>query len=365
MARRFVFASLALAGLSSAVYADDPMAGPPPPPPPPPLAPAVPAAPAPAAPAAPVPTPAPQRASDEDAAKALATFREAWKAKGLKGDERLSQRDWALDEVSKVQHPLVAAELGSVARSGDGDLRLMAVIYLARQKAIPGIAGEQVLQALQRAPKDVALVLSALQSLGKLKYLGAGAELRDLLKSEDWAVRKGAITTVGRVGDMRMLEDLLKILGVDVKNAAPPPPADDKKGGKEVVEEGYSWEGAEAVVDHGDSDNSKENAEAKAQAEAQMAKNKAEAGAGKSSGGGGDGPAGAGGTSGTGGRGGSGRNPSELKPYALKALKMLTGETFTSSRDIYLWVSKNGATVATKKKECDANEAVQKAEPKK
>lgn len=357
MARSLVLALLASATFAPLARADDPMA-----PPAPPAAPAPAPAPAPAVAPAPAAKPAPTRASDEDAQKALVVFREAWKAKGLKGDEKLSQRDWALDELSKVQHPLVAAELGSVAKAGEGDLRLMAVIYLARQKAVPGVAGEQVLQALQRAPKDVALVLSALQSLGKLKYLGAGDILRDLLKNEDWAVRKGAINTVGQVGDMRLLEDLLKILGVDVKNA-PPAPGDDKKGGKEVVEEGYSWEGAEAVVDHGDADNTKENAEAKAQAEAQAAKNKAEAGAGKS-GGGGDGPAGAG-TGTGGGRGGSSRNPSELKPYALRALKALTGETFMNGREIYAWVVKNAATVATKKQECAAGEAVQKAEPKK
>jgi hypothetical protein len=319
----------------------------------------------PAAPAAPAPAPAqaPALATDAEAAAALATFKESWKAKGLKGDERVSQRDWALDELSKIQHPLIVAELGSVAKTGDDDLKLIAVIYLARQKALPGKAGEQVLAALQKNGKDVAFVLSGLQTLGKLRYLGADESLRDFLKNDDWAIRKYAITAVGQVGDMRLVDELLKILGVDLKAAPPSAAQDEKKGGKEVVEEGYSWEGAEATVDHGDADNTKENAEAKAQAEAEIARNKAaaEGGAGKGGGGGSIG----GGDGGGGGRGGSARSPTELRPYVLNALKHLTGETFMNSREVRLWFEAHAATVVQKKKECDVGEATQRAEAKK
>jgi hypothetical protein len=325
-----------------------------------------PAAPAPAAPA-PAASPTPTVASDEQAAAALATFKEAWKAKGLKGDEKVSQRDWALDELSNLQHPLIAAELGDVARGGDGDLRLIAVIYLAKQKALPGVAGEQVLQALAKNEKDVAFVLSGLQTLGKLRYLGGDESLKDLLKHQDWAIRKYAITAVGQVGDMRLVEELLKILGVDLKNAPPPAPAagQEDKGGKEVVEEGYSWDGASAVVDHGHADNTQENAEAKAKAEAEIARNKAEAQGSKGGGGGMGGGAGGGDMGGKGGRGGSGRSPNELKPYVLGALKNLTGETFMNSREVRAWFDKNTAVVTQKKKECEVTEAKQRSDAKK
>jgi uncharacterized membrane protein YgcG len=327
---------------------------------------APPAAPAPAP--APAAKPAPTIASDEEAAAAIAAYKEAWKAKGLKGDDKLSQRDWALDELSKVQHPLVAAELGDVARAGEGDLKLIAVIYLARQKALPGVAGEQVLQSMQKNAKDVAFLLSALQTLGKLRYLGGDDNLKDLLKSQDWAVRKYAITAVGQVGDMRLVDELLKFLGVDLKNAPPPAPTGgkgDESGGKEVVEEGYSWDGAEATVDHGDADNTKENAEAKAKAEAEIARNKAEASGSKGAGGGMGGGGGGGDMGGKGGRGGSGRSPNELKPYVLSALKSLTGETFMNSREVRAWFDKNAAVVTQKKKDCDVTEATQRAEAKK
>jgi len=333
----------ALLALALPAYAGDP-------------APAAPAA-VPAAPAA----PAAKIADDAAAIQAVATFKEAWKAKGLKGEERMAQRDWALSELVKVQHPLVVAELGEVARSGDGTLRTLAVIYLGDQKALPALAGEQVLVAFKKNGDDTVLLLSALQSLASLKYLGGAQLLKDLLRSEDFVIKKAAIAAVGQLGDARLIDELLKILGVDPK-AVPPTSGgeDEKKGGKEVVEEGYSWEGAEATVDHGDADNTKENAEAKAKAEAQIAKNKAAAqGGGGGGAGGGDG----GGTGG--GRGGAARSKDELKPYVLKALRSLTGETFMNSRELRTWLGAHGDVLEEAKSKCAAAELAQRAAAKK
>jgi hypothetical protein len=311
------------------------------------------------APQAPAPAPAPMVDDDAKAIAAVAAFKEAWKAKGLKGEEKLAQRDWALSELVKVHHPLVVAELGDIARSGDESLRTLAVIYLGDQKALPALAGEQVLTALKKNGGDTVLVLSALQSLASLKYLGGDELMKDLLRSEDYVVKKAAIAAVGQVGDMRLIDELLKILGVDPK-APPPAPGskEEKSGGKEVVEEGYSWEGAEATVDHGHADNTQENAEAKAKAEAQIAANKAAAQAGAGGGGGGAGGAGGGGA--TGGRGGAARSKDELKPYVLKSLKSLTGETFMNSTELRKWLGANGPKVDEGKAACNAKEAEQK-----
>lgn len=307
---------------------------------------------APAAPAA-----APKLASDEEAAAAIAVFKEAWKAKGLKGDERLMQRDFALSQLAKVQHPLVVAELGEVAKSGDTDLKIFALVYLGEQKASPALAGQHAAAAVQKHAKDTVIVLTGLQTLGELKYLGAGKVLEDLIKSDDFTVKKYAIATAGKIGDMRLLDELLKILGVDPK-APPTTPKEEKSGGKEVVEEGYSWEGAEATVDHGHADNTQENAEAKAKAEAQIAANKAAAQGG---GGGGGGGGGVGGGGSTGGRGGSSRSKEELKPYVLKALKSLTGETFMNSKELRAWLGGNLGKIEAAKQACAEAEAEQKA----
>jgi hypothetical protein len=255
------------------------------------------------------------------------------------------------------------AELGDVAKSGDDDLKIFAIIYLAEQKASPALAGAHVVTAMQKNAKDTVIVLTGLQSVGTLKYLGAGNLIKELIRSDDFAVKKYAIGTAGKLGDMRLIDELLKILGVDPK-APPASPQEEKSGGKEVVEEGYSWEGAEATVDHGHADNTQENAEAKAKAEAQMAANKAAAKAAAGGGGGGGGGGGVGEGGGGGGRGGSSRSKDEVKPHVLKALKSLTGETFMSSKEIRKWLGENGEKVSQGKREADAAEAAQKAAAK-
>lgn len=304
--------------------------------------------PAPAAAPAPAPAPAGPRASDEDAAAAVAKFREDWKATGLKGDDKLMQRDFALTQLARVPHPLVVVELGDVARTGDEDLRPIAVAYLGLQKGTPALAGEQVLAAMKKHAKDDVLVLSGVQALGQLRYLGADDTLKALIKTEDYALKKAVIVAVGQVGDMRLMDELLKLLGVDPNEKAPDPGAKDEKksGGKEVVQEGYSWEGAEASVDTGTAGDGDQKA-AEAKVKDQLAKNKAAAGKG---GGGGGGVGGGGDGGGGGGRGGSARSKEELKPYILRSLKALTGETFMNSKELRLWLGKSTALISEKKK---------------
>ncbi len=320
----------------------------------PPAAPALPAPPAPAA---------AKFASDADAEAAVAKFREDWKAPGLKGDDKLMQRDFALAQLARVAHPLVVLELGDAARTADDDLRPIAVAYLGLQKGSPALSGEQILAAMKKHAKDGVLVISGVQALGQLRYLGADDLRKALLKTEDYALKKAVIIAVGQLGDMRLMDELLKLLGVDPNEKAPDGGKDDpKSGGKEVVDEGYSYEGAEAAVDTGTAGDGDQKA-AEAKAKEQIAKNKAAAGKG---GGGGSGAgAGVGGAGGSGGRGGSARSKEELKPYILKALKSLTGETFMTSKELRLWLQGNGPKVAEGKKAADALEAQQKADLKK
>lgn len=316
---------------------------------------------APALPAPPAP-PAAKFASDADAEAAVAKFREDWKAPGLKGDDKLMQRDFALAQLSRVAHPLVVLELGEAARTADDDLRPIAVAYLGLQKGSPALSGEQILAAMKKHAKDDVLVISGVQALGQLRYLGADDQLKALLKTEDYALKKAVIIAVGQLGDMRLMDELLKLLGVDPNEKAPDGGKDDpKSGGKEVVDEGYSYEGAEATVDTGTAGDGDQKA-AEAKVKDQIARNKAAAGGGKGGGGGGGAGSGVGGT---GGRGGSARSKEELKPYILKALKALTGETFMSSKELRVWLSKSGPQIAAKKKTSAELEAEQKAALKK
>ena len=301
---------------------------------------------------------APEMATDEEVAEALKEFKEAWKAKGLKGDDKVMQRDYAMRLINELHHPEVVKALGKASKSSDEDVRLIAIIYLGDQTLLPAQAAHHILAAMKKGKKDIVLQMTALQSLGKLKYVGASHQLRTALKHKHFVVRKAAITTIGDIGDARLLADVLKVLGVKL---------DDGKGGsedkkeskKETVSEGYSWEGAEAVVDRGEADNSKENADAKKIAEAQIAKNKAAAAAGAGGGAGGGG--GVGGIGGSGGRGGTARSTEEMIPAILRTLKKITGEEFKKPAQIRIWVRGNRDWLDSEKKRLDKLEKAQKA----
>ena len=308
---------------------------------------------------------APTIATDEEAAAALEKFKEEWKAKGLKGDDRISQRDFAMGNLAKVQHKDVVEALARVTSDPDATLRTLAVIYLGEQKACPGSSGAKVAGALKKNADDTVLVMSALQSVGTLKYLGAGDAVKGYLKDQDFALKKSAIAAVGATGDMRLIDDLLLVAGIVVNTdhdgkGAPTEP--EKKDGKETTD-GYSWEGADASVDTGSSGDSDQKA-AEAAAKAKMAANKAAADAAhKTSGGtGSSGGGSAGGEGATGGRGAAGRTTQELIPFVRDALKKLTGEQFHGAGEIKAWISEHRDEIAAKKKALDDEEHRQAAD---
>ena len=263
-------------------------------------------------------------ASDEEAAEALELFDKEYKARGLKGDDKLSQRDWAMSELVRVQHPDVVKALGKVSKSSDKTLRILAVIYLGEQTELPGLAGPWILKALKRGAKDPILVLSALQSLGNLRYLGATDELGSYLGHRDFAIKKASIQAIGQIGEMRLWKEVLKLAGVEVKTGDDVTSSKEDGGSKEeVVEEGYSYDGVEVTYDTGTAGDHDQKMAEKI-GKAKLAANKAAAMAGRSGGGAG----GMGG--GTATRGGAARNPKELLPAVLQTLYLLTGERFNT-----------------------------------
>jgi hypothetical protein len=297
----------------------------------------------------PGPPTAPPVCSDEVAEQALEVFKDDYAAKGLKGDDRLSQRDFAMSRLVKAQHYKVVDALAKVARGSDSTLRIIAVIYLGEMNALPAYAGEKIVEVMRRNSKDEILVMSALQSLSRLRDLSAGEDISAYLKDEDFALKKAAIDALGRMGDVRMMPPLLKLLGIEVKLGTPSGGDDGQSGGKEeVVEEGYSWDGVDVTYDTGAPDDSDQKMAEKIGKE-QLAKNQAEAAAAaaaKNGGsGGGNAPAGT-----MSGRGGTSRNPSELIPYVLRALRHMTGEDFAGPRDIVKWLMENRHEIREHKK---------------
>ncbi len=312
----------------------------------------------------------PKIASDEEVALALERFKEQFKAKGLKGEEKTSQRDFAMNQVAQVQHREVVEALARVTHDPEEILRTLAVIYLGEQTACPGAAGSKVAAAMKKDANDPVIVMSALQSLASLKYLGARDALKVLLKDEDFALKKTAILTVGSIGDMRLIEDLLRMVGVVVTtdNDGSPAPAEPEKkngSGKETETEGYSWEGVDMFVasaDGGDDQKTgqavadKKIAENKAAAKAAAAaRDTARNSSGKSGSGAGSEPA-------AGPRGAATRTTEELIPYIKVALKKLTGVEFKGTAEVKTWISEHREEILAKKKALDAEERRQAAE---
>lgn len=309
------------------------------------------------------PKPAPKAAvlaTDEAVSGALAKFKEDWKAKGLKGEDRVSQREFAMRELARHQHPKVVEELASISRDPDPTLRMIAVIYLGDMTLLPGAAGPKVVAAMKAGKSDGVMVLTCLQSIGTLKYLGARDALRDALRDQSFAVKKAAIDSVGRTGDFRLMRELLEVVGVDL--GAEPSAAGDASDGKAVVEEGYSWEGAEASVDTGTAGDGDQKA-AEAKVKAQLAANRAAAEGGREGGAGGGG-AGGGGDAGPGRGGGSARSTEELRYHVVAALKRMTGQAFTGPKDFRKWHREHRDEIEAKAKALDAEERAQKVAAK-
>ena len=295
--------------------------------------------------------PAPVVASDEEATAAVEKFKTDFKAKGLQGEDKTSQRDFAMAQMSKVQHRLVVEQLAGVTRNPDATLKTLAVIYLGDQRAVPGAAGAAVAAAMEKAGDDFVLSISGAQSLGSLQYLGARETIRSLLKHTNYALKKSGIAAIGEIRDMRMLGDVIAVIGLTYS-------ADGKEGGgPEVVGEGTSWEGASASVDTGSSGDGDQKA-AEAAAKAKIAANKAAAtGAGGAS----SGDEGGGGLGG----GGAKRTPRELIPVVLDTLRKLTGEAFPNPAAVKTWIKEHAASIAEQCKALDAAEKDQAAKAKK
>lgn len=241
--------------------------------------------------------PAPVLASDADAAEALATFKKAFRARGLKGDEKLAEQAVALRAVAKVQHPKVVDALAKVARNRDADLRTAAVLRLGDQRALPGSAGQAVVDALGRHRDDPTFVMACLASISRLRYLGAPKRLAALMKDHEYAVVKAALTTIGKLKDARFIDEIVKLL-------------------KQLkLEKGAKWDGVEVHYDSGASGNSdQETAERMGHAAESKNKRKGKHAA---------------------------RSMRDLGPVVLEVLHDLTGERFSGGIEARKWLDAN------------------------
>lgn len=250
--------------------------------------------------------PRPPLASDEEAAEALALFKEAFKAKGLKGDEKIAQQDYALRELAVVQHADVVDALARQTKNRSLDLRTGAVLQLGKQRALPAYAGKAIVAAIKRNAKDDTFVMAGLEAIGELGYLGAFDLLKDLMKHHEYAVMKNALVTIGDLKDVRFIEEIFKLM-------------------KELkLEKGAKWDGVNVTYDTG-APGTHDQEMAEAIGRAQEAKNKKK---GKR----------------------SARSQRDLGPIVLMAMKELTGQEFTGSIQARKWLDANKKEIAEKLK---------------
>ena len=244
-------------------------------------------------------------ATDAQAEAALEVFKDAFKARGMKGEEKVVQKVFAMRTLAKTQHRNVIDALAKATKDRSIDVRTGAVTYLGQQKLLAGYAGHRVLEAMRKWKKDTTFTMAALSSVSQLGCLLADKDIRELMKHKDYAVRKQALLTIGQLQDMRMLDDLLGLLK-DLK-----------------IDKGVSWDGAEASVDTGTAGDGDQRAAERA-AKAKAAKNK------------------------KGGRR-AGRRQRDIGPIVLEALKLLTGEEFDGSISAKEWVTANQKSIDDQK----------------
>jgi hypothetical protein len=260
--------------------------------------------------------PIPPLATDEEAKAALDAFKEAWSARGLRGDERTAARERAMRTLAAVQHKDVADRLARLSGDRDEDIRSLAVMYLGEQRAIPGYAGPLVVKALETHRKDPIVVLFALESIDRLQWLGATETLESLLKHPDAAVQKVALLTIGDMEEMRLLDAIVKLMQ-ELK-----------------IDEGVKWEGGEVHYDTGAAGTHDQEMAEKIYQEKY-------------------------GNAASQGRK-AGRAMRDIKPIVLEAMKRLTGQEFTTTAMAKAWIEANARHVADAQKALEDLESSQR-----
>ncbi|MHC5012397.1 MAG: HEAT repeat domain-containing protein [Planctomycetota bacterium] len=248
----------------------------------------------------------PPLATDEEAEAALDAFKEGWKARGLRGDERTAVRELAMRRLAQVQHADIADRLYKLTRDRNEDIKTLAVMYLGEQRALPGHAGPLVVRALEANTNDPVFVMFAIESIETLNWRGAEDALRDLLAHKDQNVQKVALLTIGDTEDVRLIEDLLALM-------------------KELkIDAGVKWEGGEVHYDTGAPGTHDQEMAEKIYKE----KYGNNARAGRK----------------------AGRAMRDMRPILLEAMKRLTGQEFVTTKQAREWYEANLETIQEQQK---------------
>lgn len=244
----------------------------------------------------------PPIATPEELSEAFKTFKTEFKAKGLKGEEKIGAKVWAIKTLAHTQHKKVVDELAKLTRNRDQDVRTAAVQYLGMQRALSGYAGAKLLAAMKKHSNDSIVQISGLQAIQDLDYRACEDLLRSLMKHSDYAVQKSAMFAIGEMKDIRLLNDVYLMLK------------------KLKLAKGDSWDGVSVTHDTGTAGDHDQR-EAERIGRAQMKKNERK------------------------GRGGA-RSQRDLGPVVEEVMKSLTGEEFSKEKEARDWLKANEKVIA-------------------
>ena len=266
------------------------------------------------------PDPIPPLAELDEVKEALADYKTEFKAKGMKGEEKLAYKVQAVRNLAEVQHPKVVDVLAKLTNNRDPDIAAAALIGLGDQRAIPGYAGEAVVKVMTRNSKDDTTQMAGLAAIANLKYLGAKDIIIKLMGHHDYAVKKNALVTIGKLKDERFIEEIVKLM-------------------KELkLEKGAKWDGVNVTYDTGTAGDGDQKMAEKI-GKAQEAKNKKK---GKR----------------------AARSQRDIGPVVLELMFDLTGEQFTGGVAARKWLNENRKAVDEKVAVREKEAAAQKAEAK-
>ncbi len=246
----------------------------------------------------------PPLATADELKEAFAAYKTEFKAKGLKGEEKVGARVYAIKTLAATQHKQVCDALFKLTRNRDQDVRTAAVQYLGMQRALAGYAGGKVVAAMKKHSNDPIIQISGVQAIQDLDYRACEDLLRSLIKHDDYAVQKSAMFAVGEMKDMRLLKDVYMMLK------------------KLKLAKGDKWDGVSVNYDTGTSgDHDQKMAEK--MGKAQMKKNERK------------------------GRGGGGRSQRDLGPVVEEVMEKLTGQEFSKEKEAKDWLKANEKPIAT------------------
>ena len=79
---------------------------------------------------------------------AVAPYKVAFRAKGMKGEEKLAYQVQAVRDIAEVQHPKVVDMLVKLTNNKNPDIAAAALLGLGDQRRIPGYAGQAVVKVM-------------------------------------------------------------------------------------------------------------------------------------------------------------------------------------------------------------------------